>query len=329
MATSKDAKVVLKAECEAWFEQWIDDDAEVPRAASAAVLDDVPWPAENGTPLQYLFAFHVYELAGRWADAARCCILAAVDADLRHGDLLRTVDAACQAESSATLGDVLRGSNPNASISSVLEAAQRHCAELEAACTLPAGGAGLVHTSSTASAPVESSVESELEATKLLEDATMYFTSKIFAQGDDSKFVSPLVRIQHLLFYADGYHILQYGAPLFLHPPIAMRDGPVYQAAHACVIDMAGKEPSLLTQSKHSVLETGTKLLLDKVFDALGTTTAAELSTLSHEEVPWAVCPLHEPVSQPLMVEWFKHSIARDRMRGLGLLPSVAALTRS
>ncbi len=122
-------------------------------------------------------------------------------------------------------------------------------------------------------------------------DVARYFLSKVDEESGDG--ISNL-KLQKLVYYAQGYYLALHGRPLFEERIEAWEHGPVvpelYRAyrehGSAPIPPPSGGE---LPREAFSPVEEHdrTKALLDEVYDVFGQFSAWKLRDMTHEEQPW------------------------------------------
>lgn len=139
-------------------------------------------------------------------------------------------------------------------------------------------------------------------------DVGKYFLSLVDDESGDS--ISNL-KLQKLLYYAQGFHLAAYDEPLFPENIEAWAHGPVvpvvyYQLKHF------GANPVELPQDVDfdAIFGDQKKELLDEVYAVYGQFSAAALRNMSHNESPWKQTPQGDTISHDLMRDYFKTRIA-------------------
>jgi uncharacterized phage-associated protein len=131
-------------------------------------------------------------------------------------------------------------------------------------------------------------------------DIADYFLSK--ADEDAGDLISKL-KLQKLLYYAQGFHLALYDTPLFDEGVFAWQHGPVVPSIfHA----FKGFEKDALPRPvKTPDLDKKTVELLDEVYKVYGQFSAWKLRDMTHAELPWRQTPIGEEISRDLMREYF------------------------
>lgn len=122
-------------------------------------------------------------------------------------------------------------------------------------------------------------------------DVARYFLSKVDEDSGDG--ISNL-KLQKLVYYAQGYHLAMYGRPLFAERIEAWEHGPVVPELYRAYREH-GSAPipvpdgfELPREAFASAEEHDrTKALLDEVYDVFGQYSAWKLRNMTHEEQPW------------------------------------------
>ena len=102
---------------------------------------------------------------------------------------------------------------------------------------------------------------------------------------NDSDGISPL-KIQKLVYYAQGFFLAVFNKPLFTDSIEAWRHGPVVPTLWQEYKDY-GKNPILLHSGYNSNLPSEETDLIDEVFNIFGLYSAWGLRNMTHEEQPW------------------------------------------
>lgn len=118
------------------------------------------------------------------------------------------------------------------------------------------------------------------------------------------------LRLQKLVYYAQGFHLAKFDSPLFHQPILAWNYGPVveelyfeYKKFKSGVIPQP-KEPdfSMFTQTQ--------KDLMNDVFAVYGQFSALKLMDLTHSELPWKSTERNHVISQEILKKYFKTQLS-------------------
>lgn len=130
-----------------------------------------------------------------------------------------------------------------------------------------------------------------------------YFLWKVDEEVGDN--LSNL-KLQKLLYYAQGFHLAVMGGPLFDSPIKAWRYGPVvvdlYHTFKSCgagaIPKPEGFDPECIPKA--------TREILDEVFTVYGQFSALRLMEMTHAEPPWSETPIDAEIPQRDMKAFFE-----------------------
>jgi uncharacterized phage-associated protein len=135
-----------------------------------------------------------------------------------------------------------------------------------------------------------------------------YFVSLVDEEAGDS--ISNL-KLQKLLYYAQGFHLAMFDAPLFPEAVKAWMHGPVvpqvwqeYKEFGSSLIPVA---PIDLEQYPAE-----TRKFLEEIYAVYGQFTASRLRDLTHHEPPWKNTQQSEAISSASMKEFFATLVIQD-----------------
>ncbi|QBR84715.1 DUF4065 domain-containing protein [Legionella israelensis] len=113
-----------------------------------------------------------------------------------------------------------------------------------------------------------------------------YFLDKASKEEDDSEIISNL-KLQKLVYYAQGFHLAMYDKPLFKEQLEAWTHGPVspdlYHSKKQHKNGAVDPNPNF----DNSVFTKEQQELLDEIYEVYGQFSAWKLRNLTHEEDPW------------------------------------------
>lgn len=137
-------------------------------------------------------------------------------------------------------------------------------------------------------------------------DVADYFLSLV--KEEDGELMSNL-KLQKLVYYAQGYHLAIFDKPLFTEPIEAWIYGPVVpELYHTYKQHVSGVIPPPdsvdLLKFDEETIE-----LLDEVYDVIGQFSAWRLAAMTHSEPPWQDTPQGGTISLDAMKEHFKTQI--------------------
>lgn len=116
-------------------------------------------------------------------------------------------------------------------------------------------------------------------------DVAKYFLSKTDEDAGDT--ISNL-KLQKLLYYAQGFHLALTGEPLFLDRIEAWRHGPVVRNAYPMYADHGSRPIPPDPEFDPNSIDQDVAGLLDEVYDVYGQFSAWRLREMTHAEPPWS-----------------------------------------
>lgn len=138
-------------------------------------------------------------------------------------------------------------------------------------------------------------------------DVANYFLSKTREEIGDN--ITHL-KLQKLVYYAQGFHLAVYGTPLFDEEIQAWDHGPVVPTLYREYKEY-GSAPIPGTNEADSMLPfTDEQLsLLDDVYEVYGQFSAWKLRALTHNEPTWTRAYPNGVITQQALKEFFKTQI--------------------
>jgi uncharacterized phage-associated protein len=113
-----------------------------------------------------------------------------------------------------------------------------------------------------------------------------YFIAKALVEGGQ---IDPL-KLQKLIYFANGWHLAKYGTPLIREPIHAWKYGPVVESVYHAFKHYGGQRITATGSEPDETIEAQqTRELLDEVWKHFGHYNGLALSNLSHDpDGPWA-----------------------------------------
>ena len=138
-----------------------------------------------------------------------------------------------------------------------------------------------------------------------------------FVQLDDTRDIEDGItnlKLQKLLYYAQGYHLAYFDKPLFADPIKAWQYGPVVPNVYQ-ILKQFGRYPVDFSRDDFqkvnpSLLANDSRNLLDSVFEQLGQYSAWKLMEMTHEEDPWKHTDTDEEISHQKLKAYFETKTA-------------------
>ncbi|MCU0432710.1 MAG: DUF4065 domain-containing protein [Bacteroidia bacterium] len=120
------------------------------------------------------------------------------------------------------------------------------------------------------------------------------------------------LKLQKLLYYAQGYHLALYNVPLFEEPILAWEHGPVVQQIYHRFkhLGSASLPPPENYHSTDIFTPDQLALIID-VNTVYGQFSAWKLRDMTHNEYPWLVTPRNEEIRRDLIYEFFKNHLLK------------------
>jgi uncharacterized phage-associated protein len=115
-------------------------------------------------------------------------------------------------------------------------------------------------------------------------DVAKYFLAQ--TDEDAGDLISNL-KLQKLLYYAQGFHLALYGQPLFTEAIEAWTHGPVVPEVYHAYKNYSSNAIPIPDDIDFSQYDEQTRELLDEVYRVYGQFSAWKLRNMTHDEEPW------------------------------------------
>lgn len=135
-----------------------------------------------------------------------------------------------------------------------------------------------------------------------------YFVSLVDEEAGDS--ISNL-KLQKLLYYAQGFHLAVFGEPLFPEAIKAWAHGPVVPQVYHEYKDF-GARPIPVERVNLESYPPEVREVLDEVNAVYGQFSASKLRAMTHDEPPWKNTPQSETISQEKLKDFFETLVIAD-----------------
>jgi len=141
-------------------------------------------------------------------------------------------------------------------------------------------------------------------------DVANYF----LAQADDEAgdLISNL-KLQKLVYYAQGFHLALYDKPLFSESIEAWNHGPVVPALYRAFKQYGAQALPRPSDLDFSIYDERVRELLDEVYTVYGQFSAWKLRNMTHEEPPWRDCTQGSTILSEEMKSYFKTLLVNDK----------------
>jgi uncharacterized phage-associated protein len=138
-------------------------------------------------------------------------------------------------------------------------------------------------------------------------DVAEYFLS---LNDEDAGDLISNLKLQKLVYYAQGFHLALSGKPLFAERIEAWTHGPVCPDLYREYRVHGGNpipRPAEIDFDKYGA---ETRELLDEVYHVYGQYSAWKLRNMTHEEAPWKDASPGETISHESLREYFRTQLA-------------------
>ncbi len=141
-------------------------------------------------------------------------------------------------------------------------------------------------------------------------DVANYFLAQ---QSEDAGDLISNLKLQKLVYYAQGCHLALFNAPLFQEPLEAWLHGPVVPELYHLYKQYGAGAIPLPVGMDFSVFSAETQELLDEVYSVYGQFSAWKLREMTHNEPPWKdAAPDQGTISQASMRKFFRTLVHPD-----------------
>ncbi len=114
------------------------------------------------------------------------------------------------------------------------------------------------------------------------------------------------MKLQKLIYYAQGFHLALYDTPLFEDPIVAWEHGPVVESVYHDYKKYGSNAIPIPENLDDTILSTDQKDLLKEVYEVYGQFSAWKLRNMTHSELPWLKTPQNEEINIDLLKSFFK-----------------------
>lgn len=117
------------------------------------------------------------------------------------------------------------------------------------------------------------------------------------------------LKLQKLLYYAQGFHLALYGRPFFSQEILAWEHGPVVREVYNTYRDY-GSTPLSPTENNIE-LNTEEKDFIKQIWNIFGQFSAWRLRDMTHSEDPWKNTPRNQEITHSSLLEFFKTQVTQ------------------
>ncbi len=140
-------------------------------------------------------------------------------------------------------------------------------------------------------------------------DVAKYFLAQMSEECGDT--ISNL-KLQKLMYYAQGFHLAITGKPLFEDVIKAWEHGPVVPSVWREYNQHGSGALPKPEGFDFSVFSSEQREALDEVYKVYGQFSAWKLRNMTHEESPWKNTPRNGTISPDLMRSFFKSQLIEE-----------------
>lgn len=121
---------------------------------------------------------------------------------------------------------------------------------------------------------------------------------------EDSEYITNL-KLQKLLYYAQGYFLAKKGYPLFNEDFLAWEHGPVIKIIYNKYKNN-GSRGIVYDKDFDIEVDEETEGILERVYENYGQYSAWKLRNMTHEEAPWRLTPRNGTIPKGKIKEYFE-----------------------
>lgn len=114
------------------------------------------------------------------------------------------------------------------------------------------------------------------------------------------------LKLQKLVYYAQGFHLAMHDIPLFEEDILAWEHGPVVESLYHEYKSYGAQAIPMPKDFDERVFSEKQIELLKEVYQVYGQFSAWKLRNMTHSERPWVETPKNERINPELMKEFFK-----------------------
>lgn len=141
-------------------------------------------------------------------------------------------------------------------------------------------------------------------ASERLIEAARYLASMNDAYENSGDVMTNL-KLQKLLYYAQGYHLAFFNQPLFDDDFVAWQYGPVVPSLYRQLKPYLDKEVKIEYSGTPDIFSEEQKNLLRDIFEQFGQFSAWKLVEMTHNEAPWKSTKSNETITKEKMRQYF------------------------
>ncbi len=121
------------------------------------------------------------------------------------------------------------------------------------------------------------------------------------------------LKMQKLLYYAQGFHLALFNEPLFPEKVMAWQYGPVVEEVYQDYREFSEGAIPVPRRMNTKVFDEDTKDFLKEIYQVYGQFSALRLMQLTHSESPWNTTTIGEEITIEKMHSYFKTLIKDEQ----------------
>lgn len=138
-------------------------------------------------------------------------------------------------------------------------------------------------------------------------DVARYFLTLVNEEEGD---LMSNLKLQKLLYYAQGYHLAMYGEPLFDEEICAWQYGPVVPKVYHEYKQYGRQAIPKPENADFSALSSNARQLIEDVYEEYGQYEASVLMHFTHEESPWQYTTHNCVITHEQLKNYFQMQLA-------------------
>ena len=128
--------------------------------------------------------------------------------------------------------------------------------------------------------------------------------NRVAMMEEDAELISPM-KLQKLLYYAQGSFLGVYNEPLFGEDLLAWEHGPVVECVYQAYRRYGAAGIPYDADFDSSIFTPEENDLLNEVYDTFGQYSASKLRNMTHEETPWKTTQRNHVIDTAVIKDYF------------------------
>ncbi len=117
------------------------------------------------------------------------------------------------------------------------------------------------------------------------------------------------MKLQKLLYYAQGFYLALFDQPLFVDEIKAWQCGPVISEIYSQYKNFGRNSLPETEGFNPEKIDPETRDLIDELYDVFGKYTGTVLTNLTHQEKPWMSTEKNSVIGHDVMRDYFKSQL--------------------